>query len=198
VNSLPNDELHWLAFRYAAGEMTAGEEQAFELRLADDQQAREAVEQAVELGEALRVVAAEAMPSLRSRTLMPRAATGMPRPATWIAAISACVLVACGLAWLISAGRPGANAPHAADGSASKGGASSATTPATLALEWAAVRQRQESAAPSAAVTPWNDAADWSAMSNASSADVQPADEPIPQWLMIAVSDASQVPPESP
>ena len=31
-----NEELHWLAFRYVAGEMPADEEACFEHRLADD------------------------------------------------------------------------------------------------------------------------------------------------------------------
>ncbi|MGL5097784.1 MAG: hypothetical protein ACRDD1_19520, partial [Planctomycetia bacterium] len=41
-------DLDWSAFRYAAGEMTAGEEAAFEDRLTADQSAREAVATAVE------------------------------------------------------------------------------------------------------------------------------------------------------
>jgi hypothetical protein len=46
-------ELDWLAFRYVAGEMTAQEASALELRLADDQQAREAVCRAVGLAQRL-------------------------------------------------------------------------------------------------------------------------------------------------
>jgi hypothetical protein len=44
-----NDELNWLALAYIAGELEEAEAEAFELRLADDQVAREAVAQAVEL-----------------------------------------------------------------------------------------------------------------------------------------------------
>ena len=46
-----NSELDWQAFRYIAGEMTEPEGAAFELQLADDQLAREAVARAVELTE---------------------------------------------------------------------------------------------------------------------------------------------------
>ncbi len=47
------DELDWLAFRYVAGEMTADEAGGFELRLADDQAAREAVCRAVGFAQSL-------------------------------------------------------------------------------------------------------------------------------------------------
>ena len=47
-----NDELAWQAFQYVAGELQSDELAAFEARLADDQAAREAVAEAVELGEA--------------------------------------------------------------------------------------------------------------------------------------------------
>ena len=46
-------ELDWLAFRYVAGEMTAQEASELELRLADDQEAREAVCRAVGLAQRL-------------------------------------------------------------------------------------------------------------------------------------------------
>jgi hypothetical protein len=52
-----NHDLDWLAFSYAAGELTPAETEQFELRLADDQTAREALARAVELCQV--VVAAE-------------------------------------------------------------------------------------------------------------------------------------------
>ena len=52
-----SDQLDWSAFCYAAGEMSAAEAAEFEARLADDQLAREALAQAVELTQA--VAAAE-------------------------------------------------------------------------------------------------------------------------------------------
>jgi hypothetical protein len=56
----PNErasQLDWSAFCYAAGELSPAEVERFEARLADDQQAREALARAVELTQA--VVAAE-------------------------------------------------------------------------------------------------------------------------------------------
>jgi len=44
-----HNDLDWLAFTYAAGELTPAEVEQFELRLADDQTAREALARAVEL-----------------------------------------------------------------------------------------------------------------------------------------------------
>lgn len=48
-------DLAWLAYRYVADELTAEEASTFELRLAEDQTAREAVAQAVELSSAVKV-----------------------------------------------------------------------------------------------------------------------------------------------
>jgi hypothetical protein len=53
------NELDWSAFCYAAGEMSESEAAAFELRLAEDQAAREALARAVELTQA--VAAAESL-----------------------------------------------------------------------------------------------------------------------------------------
>jgi hypothetical protein len=44
-----NNDLDWLAFCYAAGELDAADAEQFEARLADDQAAREALARAVEL-----------------------------------------------------------------------------------------------------------------------------------------------------
>lgn len=55
-NECPN-QLDWSAFCYAAGEMNPAESEQFEARLADDQNAREALARAVELTQT--VVAAE-------------------------------------------------------------------------------------------------------------------------------------------
>jgi hypothetical protein len=53
-----SNEVEWLAFSYAAGELTEADAEQFELRLADDQAAREALARAVELTQV--VAAAEA------------------------------------------------------------------------------------------------------------------------------------------
>lgn len=46
-------DLDWLAFRYISGEMAANEADQFELLLADDQNARDAVVRAVELSQTI-------------------------------------------------------------------------------------------------------------------------------------------------
>jgi len=54
----PN-ELDWVAFCYAAGELDPAEAEQFESRLADDQTAREALARAVELTQAVAVAESE-------------------------------------------------------------------------------------------------------------------------------------------
>jgi hypothetical protein len=54
------NELSWLAFAYVAGELSAADAEAFELRLAEDQAAREAVAQAVELTQVVAAVESHA------------------------------------------------------------------------------------------------------------------------------------------
>src|SRR5437773_11933032 len=64
----PN-ELDWLAFCYAAGELDAAEAEAFEARLADEQPAREALACAVELTQTIAAAEAQSgdfvVPALR-------------------------------------------------------------------------------------------------------------------------------------
>lgn len=57
------NHVDWLAFRYVSEEMTAEEATQWELRLADDQTAREAVASAVELLQAVRELPQESWPS---------------------------------------------------------------------------------------------------------------------------------------
>ncbi|MEX2139950.1 MAG: hypothetical protein WD894_11855 [Pirellulales bacterium] len=83
------DELHWLAFCYVAGELDADEYAAFELRLAGDQRAREAVAAAVELTHCV----------LQSKEAVGRA---MPTTAGW--AVIRPTAAPIGRAWLARAG----------------------------------------------------------------------------------------------
>jgi anti-sigma-K factor RskA len=53
MNPEPESDLHWTAFLYVSGELTPEESSAFERRLDEDQDAREAVASAVELSGAL-------------------------------------------------------------------------------------------------------------------------------------------------
>ena len=58
------DELDWLAFCYAAGELSPQESAQFESRLAADQSARESLARAVELTQTLAATAGWAVPSI--------------------------------------------------------------------------------------------------------------------------------------
>lgn len=91
------EELDLLAFRYVAGELVAEEAGAFEARLADDQQAREAVSRAVGLAERL-VEAAPQTPPLVTPVRRHRAQRetllAFARPLGWMTAGAAATLLA--------------------------------------------------------------------------------------------------------
>jgi len=85
-NPTEND-LDWLAFRYISGEMAASEAEQFELLLADDQAARDAVVKAVELTQA--IVAVQTA-SISPSPAMPQSRT---QNITWISTSVAALLV---------------------------------------------------------------------------------------------------------
>src|SRR5262245_16159830 len=121
------DELAWLAFRFIAGEMTADETTAFELRLADDQAAREAVAAAVELFHA--VCAAEAAEPVVAVAAKERSTWS--QKVTWVAsgAVAAALLVMVSL-----------NLGSVANWFGSNNGATVAAVSPALADAWSAVR----------------------------------------------------------
>ena len=82
----PETDLHWTAFLYTSGDLPADEESAFETRLLDDQAARDAVADAVELAGALAVVG----PDFRRRRPIGRRAF----VAASVLAAAACLAVA--------------------------------------------------------------------------------------------------------
>ena len=132
-NELGQD-LHWDAFRYVAGDMQTDEVQAFETRLEDDQQAREAVAAAVELGSVL---------SVRDDTPV---VTRRPRPAMlgWLCVgVSACLV----LAWLTYQPTvpPQQTAPISDNATAQ-----SPTDAAKLAMLWSETREEIASSGESA------------------------------------------------
>src|SRR4051794_2541727 len=87
----PDADLHWTAYLYMTGELPEDEEAAFELRLAEDQVAREAVAGAVELAGALASVQPEAWVRSRSRPHRAR------RVLAWSALAAAATLIVAGL-----------------------------------------------------------------------------------------------------
>ena len=94
------DDLAWLAFRYAANELDATAEAAFEHRLDIDQAAREALAEAVAL-----VALMVAVPRARSRRLVPVGLAGLAA-----AAVLAALLA---VPWSFRAARPHAPAAPA-------------------------------------------------------------------------------------
>jgi hypothetical protein len=94
LNPEPQDELLLVAFRYAAGDMPAEEAQAFELRLADDQAARDALCQAVALGERLAEAGPVVAPSAEP-VVTRKSAAWILQPLGWMAVgAAAAVLIA--------------------------------------------------------------------------------------------------------
>jgi negative regulator of sigma E activity len=92
----PQDEpsLFWTAFRYVSDELTAPEAEAFEARLADDQSAREAVAQAVELSQTV-VAAVPQMRPIEEPVVLAMPALVRERwmqPVGWLAAGAAACL----------------------------------------------------------------------------------------------------------
>lgn len=175
-----DDQLEWLAFRYAAGEMSDEEERQFELRLTDDQLAREAVEQAVELSEAVRLAAAET-PSVRPA----RPTRWMRRLSVFTATGAALLLAVYGATWLLNAGnRPPVNVPTDVS-----------QQDASLALEWAALRERQETEVDQDLPDQDLPAQDLPETSDAPWGDDSGE---LPQWLLTAVSVETKSMKETP
>jgi hypothetical protein len=159
---MTNDELHWLACRYAAGELTAEEEQAFELRLAGDQTAREAVEEAVELSEAIRLASAEPLPVRRPVRLAYW---------SWTAA-AATLLLAVGLYWLLDSPSEPGNGKH--DGNLVQ----DSRPGAEMTRAWVELRDRQHEGLPEAPPLEPVVAAE----------DLAETEVSVPQWMIVAFS----------
>lgn len=166
-----NEDLHWLAFRYVCGEMTPGEEESFEHRLAADQAAREAVAEAVELQGAIRVVAAD---RVRRRSWFRR------RP-VWIAT-AACLLLGFGLLWLAANhGKTPDNTPeHPPQPNFTQNDAS----PGKLAMTWAEI-QRQADEEDVAARTP---ELPFVAEAGLPGEEVLENEARVPAWMVLAFS----------
>jgi len=123
---MPTDsrsDLHWLAYGYVSGTLSAEDSEAFERRLDRDQEAREAVARAVELSE----VIASLSPDDRVLGSIRRRPPALRRLAYWGAA-AACLALAAGLGWSLQ------RSPR------HRG------VDSTLALSWSGIRQANEEA----------------------------------------------------
>jgi hypothetical protein len=186
------NQLEWTAFCYASGELSPAEAEQFEARLADDQEAREALARAVELTQV--VAAAESRwgevvttPSLERRNGAARR-VGV-RSASWVTRLSWAAiggLAALALAMVWSGGwSPWGFGPE-------KAGISNEND--ALASAWSAARIEMSEASEVGPLHPLtasnSDASDESADSEISDSEL-PADElavaDAPAWMTIAI-----------
>jgi hypothetical protein len=172
------DELHWSAYRYAAGEMSDDEGAAFEARLADDQTVREALEQAVELRSAVKRVLSE--PAVERRPAL------LPRVAVWAASLAACVVLA------PAALRFFAERLDRPDGKQAGPTANRSPVVAevdSIPLAWAAVRDRADVETVGAETPDWGaepTPTDWSLAVDGPVGEGAAGE--IPRWLLAAVA----------
>lgn len=173
--------LTWEAFRYVAGEMSRDECAGFERLLAENQSAREAVAEAVEVTQAVKL-------SLASEPVVPSQSHPSSRAGSWWLGVAmgsaACLLVMLGWQQVgtpereVSNGEPTTETPDAVNRDAG-----------ALAERWSEVVQRDDN--------PWGDESsddqfaeslsDWD-VGAASDEDAHAA----PEWMMAAVSAAKK------
>ena len=178
--SSPEADLDWLAWRYVAREMAEQEQSSFETRLADDQQAREAVDRAVELHEAVRLASVAA----------PRSVLSLPsNPVWWSAALAAAVLVAV-LLWQggILPRRGKVADPVARQPSTKTEAVADEEVADHLALVWAEMQTQSAAAAGDQAVGSVVQEQLSDLDPGASAAADPPQDSPVPQWLLTALA----------
>lgn len=72
MNSEQHNDLDWLAFQYLADELAVADREAFEVRLADDQSAREALARSVDFAQTLVVAESAEKPMLANRDVIDR------------------------------------------------------------------------------------------------------------------------------
>jgi len=190
--SSETQDLNWLAFRYVAGELSAEEEQRFEERLALDQSAREAVEEAVKLIDALHVAAAD-LPGIAAS--VPASAPRIRRIAL-AGSVATAVLIG-GLVWLAwtqgMLSRSPSNVPIAETHSENRSqrGENSAGIDGDhlLALTWAKVHNTP---ADLEAASELPDDSLWSEDPfDMTSETATEESHGVPEWLMTAVSNRS-------
>jgi hypothetical protein len=191
TNPAPNDpsaELAWLAFQYVSEELSADDAAAFELRLAEDQAAREAVAQAVELSAALKLAIGDQVESTEPAEVFLVEARGYwsqkawLQPAAWMAVGAAACLAA---VFCFYQPRADENRPPVAAGEGVDGDLSPASS---LAMVWAQSRHSGSDADDLATMANGSDeqgADDQSAGDHDVSDDSQMI---APGWLLAAVT----------
>lgn len=160
-----DQDLAWLAFRYVSGDLSVSESTDFELRLADDQLARDAVVAAVELSQT--VLAAETQTSTPITSVSLASASQQPWSAhvVWLAcSAAACLVIALAVNFSTSHQRSVAQVPADAD---------------ALAAAWH--EQLDETVALSTSEST------NSAVDEAESDDLETAATDAPSWMLDAV-----------
>ena len=177
MGSNPDTELCWTALRYVCGELDADESGAFEQRLDQDQAAREAVAEAVELAGAV----ARLKPSAVSILAPPRHA-GVRSFSRWAALAAASVLVTLVVrsVW-ISAG-PGDARPSA---------------PSAVALAWSGVHEGEDE---TDSLLAWLDTTPTPIDTHLAAPLDSPenAEAGVPDWMLAAASLDGGAPGETP
>lgn len=173
-------ELAWLAFRYVSGELSPSETTGFELRLADDQVARDAVVAAVELSQS--VLAAEAQSASPASCVTPASTSQQPWSAhvVWLAcSAAACLVIALAVNFSTSQQRSIAHAPADA---------------AALAAAWheqldepLALNTSESTSSESDNSVGDDTASDDSASTDSDSGDLETAATDAPSWMLDAV-----------
>jgi hypothetical protein len=189
---MTTDELNWLSFRYAAGELDAAEAESFEQRLADDQAAREALARAVELtqvvaaaerGVAVFCAAKHGLDGNASVTPLSRTRTAWGRRVSWMA-VGGLASLLLAVLWSGLVGPTWRNARQSI----------AAASRSELAMAWNQTRdefaERQNAGDwPSGAGGGWDDESSFLTLV---SADEAIADAP--SWMMAAVyTEASEL-----
>jgi hypothetical protein len=197
---IPDDQLDWLAFRYIAGELTADDEELFEQRLAEDQTARDAVDQAVELQEAIRLASSEAASDRGGD-----AARRIRRRVAWAAAAAASLALLFGLSWTAATAwhrsiarsprlaSPQGDLPAARISTHRNAPASDFSANAEVARAWVALR-RGEGDETRIAETPTVESIDSTELGPGEfgPTDVADAECTVPNWMLTAVSVPSK------
>ena len=177
------DQLAWEAFQYISGDLTGGERETFESRLAADQSAREAVAAAVEMTQAVNLALEAELVTIPQPAMQARGNAWAPH--SWILSAAmgaaACLLIMLGVQQL-------QQSKNKADRSSPS--VESATPEpihdTALAARWSQIRQQDSELWGEEVDSDFTDGlADWEL--------AEEAEDSAPDWMMAAVSAARQV-----
>jgi hypothetical protein len=178
----PHPDLPWLAFRYVAGELAGDEAAAFERRLDADQEAREAVAEAVELAGAVALLTPDVLtfpPGSRPRRYP------VPQALGWMTAGAAtCLASLVGLHALAPPAPPPRVTARPTVVAAEDAGSGAE---AQVALAWSGLRR--DDGPDDAELLAWLDEAAPGEAESALPTDASaPAEGDVPPWLIEAAT----------